>query len=132
MVQTRTWCDKRPQRAIRTRSSYDTPPSSTFQAEAVVTSSSLAEHGCPYRWPLNLSTRTARDAILDLPMSGLCTRKLFFSVFAGIILQALQCVVTDNVCRSLSAVHGIPKVHFKGKHKEYYIMVRRVTHYLRV
>lgn len=27
------------------------------------------------------------------------------------------------MCRSLSAVHGIPKVHFKGKHKEYYIMV---------
>lgn len=27
-------------------------------------------------------------------------------------------------CRSLSSVHGIPKVHFKGKHKEYYIMVR--------
>ena len=32
--------------------------------------------------------------------------------------------VPADACRSLSAVHGIPKVHFKGKHKEYYIMVR--------
>lgn len=31
-----------------------------------------------------------------------------------------------SVYSSLSAVHGIPKVHFKGKHKEYYIMVMDV------
>ena len=29
-----------------------------------------------------------------------------------------------SVYSSLGNVHGIPKVHFKGKHKDYYIMVR--------
>jgi hypothetical protein len=29
-----------------------------------------------------------------------------------------------SVYSSLGGVHGIPKVHFKGKHKDYYIMVR--------
>lgn len=38
----------------------------------------------------------------------------------------MQTVPADG-CRSLSAVHGIPKVHFKGKHKEYYIMVRHFS-----
>ena len=29
-----------------------------------------------------------------------------------------------SVYQSLGTVHGIPKVHYKGKHKDYYIMVR--------
>lgn len=32
-----------------------------------------------------------------------------------------------SVYSSLGGVHGIPKVHFKGKHKDYYIMVRLQT-----
>jgi hypothetical protein len=32
-----------------------------------------------------------------------------------------------SVYSSLGGVHGIPKVHFKGKHKDYYIMVRSLA-----
>jgi hypothetical protein len=31
--------------------------------------------------------------------------------------------VTFTVCRSLGGVHGIPKVHYKGRQGDYYIMV---------
>jgi hypothetical protein len=32
-----------------------------------------------------------------------------------------------SVYQSLGGVHGIPKVHYKGRHKDYYIMVSSFT-----
>lgn len=37
-----------------------------------------------------------------------------------------------SVYSSLGGVHGIPKVHFKGKHKDYYIMVRSLSTHRRL
>jgi len=33
--------------------------------------------------------------------------------------------------RSLGGVHGIPKVHYKGRQGDYYIMVRRLALWIR-
>lgn len=41
-----------------------------------------------------------------------------------LVLMLLLCACVLRSHRSLGGVHGIPKVHYKGRQGDYYIMVR--------
>jgi hypothetical protein len=73
-----------------------------------------------------LSIEAVKAVIMDRRMSGLCIggtpAPASFAVYViSTINETLHIVC--QICSSLGGIHGIPRVHYKGRQGDYYVMV---------
>lgn len=78
-----------------------------------------------FRLPWNLSTEIVRDVIMDHHTSGRFTSKHISQAFCK---MKWQIFMNDSdsfwyYYSTLGGSHGVPRVHYKGRQGEYYIMV---------
>lgn len=79
-----------------------------------------------FRLLLNLSIGIVRAAAMDLHMSGKstsmfpCLTLASMFMFTDFLLLNLFSFMFNS---TLGGSHGVPKVHYKGKQGDYYIMV---------
>ena len=67
---------------------------------------------------------------MQMPCNLFEERSMFARIkqlMTSLLLPRKLCITTCFVFSSLGGVQGIPKVHFKGRQAEYYIMVRVLT-----
>ena len=69
------------------------------------------------RLPSSLNTAAARAAIMAPPMSGRCTG-------TAPRFATLLTIIAPPCHSQLGGIPGIPRVHYKGRQGDYYIMVR--------
>lgn len=74
-----------------------------------------------------MNIEVAKDVTMDHHMSGKCTSE------CGYFYQCLSFFDFDNICESityslylystLGGSHGVPRLHYKGRQGDYYVMV---------